>query len=144
MWSLGCILVELITGRPIFAAKNERDLLLYHMEVCGIPPARVLERASRASEFFVRDGEGGYRSNATADRKGRTRLPGTRSLRSILQCDDADLIDFLERCFEWDPAKRITPEEALAHPFLFKAPTGRSLVSPMPFNKVSSFPLLCL
>lgn len=138
MWSLGCILVELITGRPIFAAKNERDLLIYHMEVCGVPPAHVLERASRASEFFVRDGEGGYRPIATSDRKGRSRLPGTRSLQSVVQCDDADLVDFLGRCFELDPLKRITPEEALEHPFLSKAPTGRSLVSPMPFQKVGS------
>lgn len=129
--------MELITGRPIFAAKNERDLLIYHMEVCGVPPAHVLERASRASEFFVRDGEGGYRPIATSDRKGRSRLPGTRSLQSVVQCDDADLVDFLGRCFELDPLKRITPEEALEHPFLSKAPTGRSLVSPMPFQKVS-------
>jgi serine/threonine-protein kinase PRP4 len=28
------------------------------------------------------------------------------------------LKDLLERCFTLDPAKRITPQEALLHPFL--------------------------
>jgi dual specificity tyrosine-phosphorylation-regulated kinase 2/3/4 len=30
-------------------------------------------------------------------------------------------LDFLERCLEWDPLKRITPKEALSHPFITKS-----------------------
>lgn len=36
--------------------------------------------------------------------------------------DDADLLkkfaDFLEKCLICDPKKRMTPEQALAHPFI--------------------------
>lgn len=137
MWSLGCILVELITGRPIFAAKNERDLLLYHMEVCGVPPAHILDRASRTAEFFSR-APTGYHSLRVVDRKGRSRIPGSRPLASVVQTDDAMLLDFLAGCFEWDPARRLTPDEALAHPFLTRASTARSLVSPIPPEHLGS------
>jgi len=117
MWSLGCILVELLTGRPLFPAKNERDLLLYQMEICGKPPADVLDRSTRVGEFFSKDGTG-YHSLRVVDRKGRSRIPGTRTLRSAVTSDHADLLSFLERCFDWNPDTRITPEEALEHRFL--------------------------
>lgn len=137
MWSLGCILVELLTGRPIFAAKNERDLLLYHMEVCGKPPANILDRASRTTEFFTRLPTG-YHSLRVADRKGRSRIPGSRPLSTIVQSEDPDLLDFLDGCFKWDPSCRLTPEQALEHPFLTGAPAGRSMVSPLPLEHLGS------
>jgi hypothetical protein len=31
---------------------------------------------------------------------------------------DPDLQDFLARCFDWDPDKRMKIEEAFEHPFL--------------------------
>lgn len=129
MWSLGCILVELLTGRPLFAAKTEQDLLLYHMEVCGLPPTSVLAHASRTAEFFSKDSSG-YHSLRVVDRKGRARIPGTRSLQSAVASEDPDLLSFLRGCLEWDPAARITPEEALAHPFITRAAPGRRLMSP--------------
>lgn len=137
MWSLGCILVELLTGRPIFAAKNERDLLLYHMEILGLPPSQVLERASRASEFFSHDADG-YKSLRVTDRKGRSRIPGTRSLASACQTSDPAALNFLARCLDWDPATRITPAEALEHPFIAGGRGGRSLCSPIPPTQLGS------
>lgn len=129
MWSLGCILVELLTGRPIFPAKNEKDLLLYHMEVCGVPPAAVLDHASRTAEFFSKD-HTGYHSLRVVDRKGRARVAGSRTLQSTVASEDPDLLAFLERCFDWNPKTRITPSEALEHPFLTRRAPGRSLMSP--------------
>lgn len=125
MWSLGCIMVELLTGRPIFAAKNEKDLMLYMTEVLDIPPRYLLERASRTKDFFLRTATG-YQSLRVVDRKGRKRMPNTRDLAT--QCckgGSEDFISFVRRCLSWDPQSRMTPEEALEHPFLAGVVKGK-------------------
>eukprot|EP00041_Stephanoeca_diplocostata_P007019 m.97012 g.97012 ORF g.97012 m.97012 type:complete len:458 (-) comp16681_c0_seq1:127-1500(-) len=122
MWSLGCIIVELLTGRPLFAAKNERDLLLYMMELLDMPPPTMLRRSERSKDFFYTSGEEQieYHLLRVVDRKGRRRDPNTRSLASCFgkACTDESLLDFVRQCLVWDPSDRLTPQAALQHPFL--------------------------
>ena len=112
MWSFGCILVELLTGRPIFAGENETDQLLSIIEVIGLPPARMVKRASRKNVFF--DSESRLKNISY---KGKRRIPDSKSLRDILSGADERMIDIVQQCFEWDQTKRITPDEALLHPW---------------------------
>lgn len=46
------------------------------------------------------------------------RNPGSKSLWSVLRCQDPVFVDFLEKCLRWDPAERLTPEQAMAHPWM--------------------------
>jgi len=117
MWSLGCIMVELSTGSPIFPAKNEHELVTLQTEVLGVPPRYLLDRATRADEFFSRSGAG-YKPLRYTDRKGRRRMPGGRTLEDACQSTDPRFVDFVSRCLTWDPADRMTPGEALAHPYM--------------------------
>ena len=52
MWSLGCIVAELYTGYPLFPGENEVEQLACIMEVFGVPPAHVLQPATRRKLFF--------------------------------------------------------------------------------------------
>ena len=52
MWSFGCIVAELVTGRPLFAGDDESDQLSSQLEYLGMPPGRLLARSRRAAEFF--------------------------------------------------------------------------------------------
>lgn len=52
MWSLGCILIELYTGIPIFPGESESEQLSLLMEVIGLPPMEILEVSSRRQNFF--------------------------------------------------------------------------------------------
>lgn len=113
MWSLGCILVELDTGHPLFPVKNEQDLILYQLELLGLPSQEVLSRAMRAEVFF--DGSVPLRNT---DRKGRIHPVGTRSLRDVCKNQDLNFINFVQRCLTWDPEDRMTPEEARNHPWV--------------------------
>lgn len=109
MWSFGCILMELFTGFPLFPGENESQQLLYIVELLGHPPIEVLAKASRRKLFF--DAEN--RLKQTTDSKGRTRLPYGKNLSEILKTADKSFILLIQRCLEWNPAVRITPQEAL-------------------------------
>ena len=36
----------------------------------------------------------------------------------MINCNDPSFTDILNQCLKWDPKERITPQEALSHPFI--------------------------
>lgn len=132
MWSLGCILAELYTGYPLFPGENEIEQLACIMEIFGLPPQNVLDQASRRRLFFgitcginlqyiklfinIPDSKGYPRTITNS--KGKKRRPSTKDLAGVLKTNDANFLDFLRRCLEWDPVKRMTPDEAMDHDWI--------------------------
>ena len=116
MWSFGCILAELFTGFPIFPGESEPEQMALIMEINGLPPKTMLDKATRKEVFF--DSEGKPLPGTNSREGGR--VPATKTLSSVLKCTDVDFIDFLRKCFVWEPEKRIVPEDALAHPWISK------------------------
>eukprot|EP00795_Rhopilema_esculentum_P008174 gene8174-14105_t len=114
MWSLGCILSELHTGYPLFPGENEVEQLACIMEIFGLPPSSLIENAQRRRLFF--DSKGQPRSITNS--KGKKRLPGSKELSSAVKSNDSQFLDFIRRCLEWDPTSRMTPDEALQHPWI--------------------------
>ena len=55
MWSFGCILVELVTGRPIFPALDENELLEFFIMMIGLPSSEMIEKAKKRNKFFDKD-----------------------------------------------------------------------------------------
>ena len=49
---------------------------------------------------------------------GGKRKISSKSLRDVLKTEDKDLVDFVRRCFIWNPKHRMTPDEALQHEWL--------------------------
>ncbi|KAL1919264.1 uncharacterized protein VTP21DRAFT_1956 [Calcarisporiella thermophila] len=116
MWSLGCILAELLTGYPLFPGENEQDQLACIMEINGVPDQHLVEKSSRRKLFF--DSTGSPRLYTST--KGKKRRPGTRTLQQALKCQDAHFVDFIAQCLIWDPEKRMTPGEAMSHSWLIE------------------------
>jgi dual specificity tyrosine-phosphorylation-regulated kinase 2/3/4 len=126
MWSLGCILAELLTGYPIFPGENEQEQLACIMEIFGPPEKHLIEKSSRKKLFFDSLGK----PRVTVSTKGRRRRPSSKTLQQALKCDDDAFLDFITRCLRWDPERRMKPDEALQHEFI----TGvkRSVARPRP------------
>lgn len=123
MWSLGCILAELYTGYPIFPGENEQEQLACIMEVFGPPEKHLIEKSTRKKLFFDSMGK----PRLTVSSKGRRRRPSSKDLRQALKCDDEAFLDFVARCLRWDPARRLTPQDAMNHEFITGIkPTVRS------------------
>ncbi|XP_054877971.1 dual specificity tyrosine-phosphorylation-regulated kinase 2 isoform X1 [Poeciliopsis prolifica] len=131
MWSLGCILAELLTGYPLLPGEDESDQLACIIELLGMPNPKLLEVSKRAKNFVSSKGfpryctvttmpDGSVVLNGGRSRRGKTRgPPGSKDWSAALKgCDDPLFLDFLKQCLEWDPALRMTPSQALRHPWL--------------------------
>lgn len=131
MWSLGCILCELLTGYPLLPGEDEGDQLSCIIELLGMPPQKLLDQSKRAKNFISSKGYPRYCTassladgttvlNGGRSRRGKPRgPPGSRELQTALKgCDDQLFLDFIRRCLEWDPATRMTPTAALRHAWL--------------------------
>ncbi|XP_012547576.1 serine/threonine-protein kinase minibrain isoform X2 [Bombyx mori] len=142
MWSLGCILVEMHTGEPLFSGANEVDQMNKIVEVLGMPPDHLLDQAHKTRKFFEKlpasDG-GGYVLKKVNGKDGsgyrKYRAPGTRRLHDILGVEGggpaarrrgepghsvSDYLKFKDlilRMLEYDPKQRVTPYYALQHNF---------------------------
>jgi len=136
MWSLGCILAELLTGYPIFPGENEQEQLACIMEIFGPPEKHLIEKSSRKKLFFDSMGK----PRVTVSTKGRRRRPSSKTLQQALKCDDEAFLDFISRCLRWDPERRMKPDEAMLHEFVTgvkRAPrtrpqmNGTSVASPV-------------
>jgi len=114
MWSLGCILAELLTGYPIFPGENEQEQLACIMEIFGPPEKHLIEKSSRKKLFFDSMGK----PRVTVSSKGRRRRPSSKTLAQALKCDDEAFLDFIARCLRWDPERRLKPDEAIRHEFI--------------------------
>jgi serine/threonine protein kinase len=92
IWSLGCILVELSTGSPLFISENEEDQLNAIIEVIGHPPIDLIESGLKAKKFL---GPKGKIKNA-ATPTGKLRIPDSRRLEDVLVNKDPSFVDLVK------------------------------------------------
>lgn len=135
MWSIGCTLFELYTGRILFAGGDNNQMLRAIQECRGKFPIRMLKRSTLADKHF--DAEANFISqerdkitgaavmrqinfNKTTPGKDlRSRLSGnTKGMKSDEIKEHAAFVDLMEKCLQLDPAKRVSPNEALRHGFI--------------------------
>jgi len=86
------------------------------MEVCGVPPVRILQNATRLKMFFDSSGNPRLVPNS----RGKTRRPGAKDMQMVLRTSETKYVDFLSGCLQWDPRERFTPEDALQQEWILE------------------------
>ncbi|KAN0062236.1 mitogen activated protein kinase 2 [Thecaphora frezii] len=103
IWSVGCILAELLGGRPIFKGRDYVDQLNQILHYLGTPSEETLRRVgSPRAQVYIRS------------LPYQPRIPFER----LYPKANPLALDLLAQMLEFDPAKRISCEEALKHPYL--------------------------
>jgi len=118
IWAVGCILAELISGRPLFPGRDYSHQLDLILDVIGTPTLDEFHAiTSRRSREYIRS------------LPIRQRRPFT----TLFPNASSEAIDFLYKTLAFDPKKRMTVEECLAHPYLssYADPSDEPSASPL-------------
>ncbi|KAI9025078.1 MAP kinase [Phycomyces nitens] len=103
MWSVGCIFAEMLGGKPLFKGRDYVDQLNQILGILGTPDEETLRRVgSDRAQVYIRS---------------LPRMPRI-PFQNLYPRANALAIDLLNKLLEFDPSRRITVEEALAHPYL--------------------------
>lgn len=103
VWSVGCIFMELMNKKPLFAGKDHVHQMRLLTELLGTPTESDLR--------FIRNEDA---------RRYLAQLPQhpRQSLSKVFPHVHPLAVDLVDKMLTLDPTKRITVEDALDHPYL--------------------------
>ncbi|CAO3586316.1 unnamed protein product [Absidia cylindrospora] len=148
MWSLGCIVMELFLGLPIFPGTSEYNQLSRIVDTLGVPPNFMVEQGKYSGRYFNRtklsNGQTSFKFKSRRHysieqnkmEKQSKQYFSTTKLDSLIMdfpwpkkemskssmehelSKRMQLLDLMKRILCFDPDERLTPQEALLHPFI--------------------------
>ncbi|XP_034658400.1 serine/threonine-protein kinase prp4 isoform X2 [Drosophila subobscura] len=131
-WSAGCTIYELYTGKILFSGKSNNQMLKFFMDVKGKIPNRIVRKGQFREQHFDQNCNFLYHEiDKLTEREKIVVMPVVKPSRNLQQELIADqnlpddqhrkvtqLKDLLENMFALDPAKRISLNQSLMHPFI--------------------------
>ena len=140
VWSVGCILAEMLSGKPLFPGKDctwhcpfPRDVIL---RIANSRPVDHHQLTLILDVLGTPTMEDYYGIKSRRAREYIRSLPFKKKIPlKVLFPKTSDLaLDLLEKLLAFNPAKRITVEDALRHPYLepYHDPDDEPTAEPIP------------
>lgn len=134
MWSMGCIMAELLTRHIVFVGDNfgspgsEIQQLAAIYGILGTPTAEEWPVRWQAAQSRCQDAARPL--TRPFPLQGMSKLPGyvefreerSSSLSDVFVGAPADALDLLGKLLAFNPEQRLSAADALAHPFFSNAP----------------------
>ncbi|XP_050428328.1 dual specificity protein kinase CLK2 isoform X2 [Adelges cooleyi] len=124
VWSIGCIIFELYLGITLFQTHDNREHLAMMERILGSIPHKMARR-SKTKYFY--HGKLDWDQSSSAGRYVRENCKPLKRYMSSEEEDHRLLFDLISELLNYDPAKRMTMEEALEHKFFYKLPPHQRL-----------------
>jgi mitogen-activated protein kinase 15 len=103
MWGMGCILAELLLGKPVFPGTSTLNQLDRVMEITGRPSQEDVDSI-----------------NSPLAQTMLESLPPTKpkKLRDMFPTASDEALDLIKNLLQFNPNKRLTATQALQHPYV--------------------------
>ncbi|QDZ23430.1 serine/threonine-protein kinase [Chloropicon primus] len=133
MWSLGCVVYELFTGKIAFPGNSNNQMLKLMMDLKGGFPKKMLRRGIFVERHFGSDVNMTFflvETDPVTKQPMRTAINHPKVTRDLYKELEKKAVkttdrkklhqfaDFLGQMFMLDPDRRITVNNALVHPFI--------------------------
>eukprot|EP00536_Pseudo-nitzschia_multiseries_P009230 jgi/Psemu1/147823/gw1.253.37.1 len=115
IWSAGCILAELVLGRPLFTGKTEMDQLKLIFDVVGTPNQKSWPGVYDLK--LLRTGDVSIEGDSN-----RKRPKLKERYQTKMNHTAPGAINLVEKLLELDPSKRLTAPRALGHRYFLSEP----------------------
>ena len=109
MWSIGCILYELLVGTPLLPGKSTKDMIRMMFGVTGFPDRKEYNEVKKECRIQIE-----------YDDLLQEKIKKKKNILQMVSgyTHDDVAIDLLLKCLQFNPKKRLTAEEALEHPYV--------------------------
>ena len=120
IWSVGCLLAELLLGSPLFYGSTSESVLAAQAAVLGPHPDSLLNAApSNTVLLFFTPKRAIYTLNPPTLAPGAYELKSREiSLAELLKCPDKGMMGFMEHLLDYRESSRPLASAALRHPWL--------------------------
>ena len=109
MWSVGCILYEMLVGTPLLPGKSTKDMIKMMFSVTGFPERKEYNEIKKEIKIQI-----------DYDQLLQEKVKKKKNILQTLSkyTHDDVAIDLLLKLLVFNPNKRLTAEEALKHPYV--------------------------
>ena len=110
MWSVGCILYEMLAGAPLLPGKSTKDMIRMMFSVTGFPDRKEYNEVKKECKIQQID----------YDDLLQEKIKKKKNILQMVSAYSHDevAIDLLLKLLVFNPKKRLTAEEALEHPYV--------------------------
>ena len=119
VWSVGCILAELVTGQTLFPGTDHIDQFKRILALCGNPSEELLSRTSSLTQSYIE----------------QLQVFPPKNFASVFVNADVRTVSLLESMLVLDMDRRFSAEQALEHPYFENLHDQEFEFSAPPYDK---------